>query len=437
MKKETGGKTALAIGIIAVFCSSLLIPISQAYSQTEYLLPPPLTSDMVLEETMFRRMSVREFSDEPVTDEELSTILWAACGYQTDGGQTIPGINGIYSGIIYVLKEDAAYKYNPVNHSLVFFKEGDWRDRVGWQYEAPIQLGLCYDTNKADSKFGGAELGQIGQNIQFMANALDLGTVVCGQIPPAIDPLKIPENEEGIIVMPIGHLSNPYTFKNRPLWISMLPRIQTSSLSISTTLDTREEGTSFTGSLTRKEISQILWSTYGFSPYLDKSEQEKNAVIRHRTVPSAHGYYPLQMYAVTEKGIFYYQPNLLVKLITNPVDFLGMPIMSFLVKRTSGDHRLELAEASAQPSIASAPLIIVSVLDLEMTRPAGRDDLSAEMYHRFWYFEAGASAHNVLLEATGWNLSATIVLPIDTITFQSLLQLDENNRPLFVIPVGR
>jgi hypothetical protein len=114
-----------------------------------------------------------------------------------------------------------------------------------------------------------------------------------------------------------------------------------------------------------------------------------------------------------------------------------MPIMSFLVKRTSGDHRLELAEASAQPSIASAPLIIVSVLDLEMTRPAGRDDLSAEMYHRFWYFEAGASAHNVLLEATGWNLSATIVLPIDTITFQSLLQLDENNRPLFVIPVGR
>ena len=127
------------------------------------------------------------------------------------------------------------YKYNPVNHSLVFFKAGDWRDIVGWQYKAPIQLGLCYDKNKADAKFGGAELGQIGQNIQFMANALDLGTVVCGQVPPAINPLHIPENEEGIIVMPIGHLSNPYNFKNRPLWISMLPRIQTSSLSISTT----------------------------------------------------------------------------------------------------------------------------------------------------------------------------------------------------------
>lgn len=437
MKKENGEKKVLTIVIIAVFCGTILTPISQAYTQTEYLLPPPLTSNMALEESMFRRMSVREFSDEPVTDEELSTILWAACGYQTDGGQTIPGINGIYAGIIYVLKEDAAYKYNPVNHSLVFFKAGDWRNRVGWQYKAPIQLCLCYDKDKTDKKLGGAELGQIGQNIQFMSNALDLGTVVCGQTPPAIDPLKIPENEEGMIVMPIGHLINPYNFQNRPLWISMLPRIHTSSLSLSTALDMRTEGTSFQGSLTRKEMSQFLWSAYGFSPYLDRSEQEKNAVIRHRTVPSAHGYYPLQIYAVTEKGIFYYQPNLLVKLSTFTVDFLGLPIMTFLQKATSGDYRSEVAEASAQPSIASAPLMIISVLDLEMTRPPGGDDLSAEIYHQFWYFEAGASAHNILLEATSWNLSATIVLPIDTFALRSLLQLDENSLPLFVIPVGR
>jgi len=437
MKKENREKKMLIILIITLCYGSFLMPISQAYSQTEYPLPFPLTSDMTLEESMFRRMSIRESSDETVTDETLSTILWAANGYQTDGGHTITGINGIYSGIIYVLKEDAAYKYNPVNHSLVFFKEGDWRDTVGWQYKAPIQLCLCYDKNKADAKLGGAELGQIGQNIQFMANALDLGTVVCGQIPPAIDPLKIPENEEGLIVMPLGHLSNPYNFKNKPLWISMLPRIQTSSMSLSTALDEYEEGTSYNGSLTREEKSQLLWSSYGLSPYIDRSEQEKNAVVRHRTVPSAHGYYPLKIYAVTQKGIFYYQPNLLMKFNTYSVDFLGLPIITFLLKKTSGDHRLEVAEASSQPSIASAPLIIISVLDLEMTRPVGRDDLSAEIYHRFWYFEAGASAHNILLESTSWNLSAAIILPINTLAIQSLLQLDENNLPLFVIPVGR
>ena len=128
--------------------------------------------------------------------------------------------------------------------------------------DLPELWRLSYRGSGADAKFGGAELGQIGQNIQFMANALDLGTVVCGQNPPAIDPLEIPENEEGMIVMPLGHMIHPYNFKNRPLWISLLPRIQTSSLSLCTALDQRTEGTSFNGTLTRNEMSQFLWCTY-------------------------------------------------------------------------------------------------------------------------------------------------------------------------------
>jgi nitroreductase len=436
MKKGIWEQKVVVIGIIFVFCSTVIMPLVKAGSQEEYPLPPPLSTEMLLEESIFRRMSVREFTNESVTDEELSTILWAACGYQTDGGRTIAGINNTYSGIIYVLKEDAAYTYNPVNHSLVFFKAGDWRDVVGWQYKAPIQLGLCYDKNKADSNFGGAELGQIGQNIQFMANALNLGTVVCGQTPPAIEPLGIPDNEEGMIVMPLGHMIYPYNFKNRPLWFSTFPRIQTSSLSLTKALDQRTEGTVFSGTLTKHEVSQFLWCTYGFSPFIDRSDQEKNAIQRHRTVPSAHGYYPLEMYAVTEKGIYYYQPNLLVRFTKFPIDFLGMPVLTYMLRKITGDHRLEIAQTSAQPSIASAPLIILSVLNLNETRPAGADDLSAEKFRRFWYFEAGASAHNVLLEATAWNLSTTIVLPTDALTLRSVLKLDENYVPLFIIPVG-
>jgi len=437
MKKNIWEKKALVLWIVTLFCSTTLLPVLQAESHVEYPLPPPRMVDMIVEESMFRRMSVREFTDEAVTDDELSTILWAACGCQTEGGRTIVGINNIYSGIIYVLKEDAAYTYNPVNHSLVFFKEGDWRDIVGWQYKAPIQLGLCYDTNKADSLFGGAELGQIGQNIQCMANALDLGTVVCGQTPPAIDPLGIPENEEGIIVMPLGHLAHPYNFKNRPFWISLLPRIQLSSLSLSETLDNLREGTSYAGNLTNQQVSQVLWAAYGFSPYVDRSAQEKNAVKRHRTVPSAHGYYPLRMYAVTKHGVFYYQPNLFMRLQKVPVDFVGLPILTFLVKKLSGDYRLNVAEAAADPSVVSAPCIILIVLDIEMTRPPGKDDLSDEICRRFWYYEAGASAHNVVLEATSWNLSAAIIPPTDPLALQSLLHLDENFLPLFIIPVGR
>lgn len=435
--KRSWERKLLVLGILVVLCSTTLFTYSKATSQKEYPLPPPLQVNMMVEVSMFRRMSVRDFTNEVVTDDELSTILWAACGYQSDGGRTIAGINNTYSAIIYILKEEAAYTYNPVNHSLVFFKDGDWRDIVGWQYQAPIQLGLCYDTNQADAQFAGAELGQIGQNIQLMANALGLGTVVCGQTPPAIDPLGIPEHQEGMIVMPLGHPVSAYRFLNRPLWFSTFPRIKTSGVSLSSALNQCTEGTSFTGVLSRDELSQFLWSTYGFSPYLDRSGQDQNSIKRHRTVPSAHGYYPLRIYAITEKGIFSYQPNLLVKFNRVPVDFIGLPILTFLVKKISGDHRSEVAEASALPSISTAPLILLPVLDLDRTRPAGSDNLSDEIFRCFWYYEAGACAHNVLLEATAWNLSATIVLPRNVSALQSTLQMDEDLLPLFLIPVGR
>ncbi|MBN1280441.1 MAG: nitroreductase family protein [Candidatus Thermoplasmatota archaeon] len=442
MSQKQYWKKGLVCVLLAFCCCMAITPaLNAAESSEDYLLPPPLHVSSSLETAMFQRMSVREFTTEPVTDDELSTVLWAACGYQIDGGRTIAGINGTYAGIIYVLKEDAAYTYDPWNHSLVFFKAGDWRNIVGWQYEAPIQLGLCYNTTKADAKFAGAELGQIGQNIQFMANALGLGTVVCGQTPPAIDPLGIPESQEGMIVMPLGHPLHPYDFKHRPLWLSLLPRVQSSTLSLSDALENRTEHSSFTGELSRAMLSQIVWSTYGLSPSLDRSEQELNSIHRHRTVPSAHGYYPFDIYVVTEKSISYYQPNLLIKVntlinVSAPIDFIGLPILTYLRVVKAGDHRTELAAASAEPTISSAPAILVIVLDVERTRPQWHDDLSGEQFRQFWYFEAGASTHNVLLEATAWDLTSTIVLPRDTGAIQSLLRLPDECLPLFLMPVG-
>ncbi|GAF68485.1 unnamed protein product, partial [marine sediment metagenome] len=115
------------------------------------------------------------------------------------------------------------------------------------------------------------------------------------------------------------------------------------------------------------------------------------------------------------------------------VDWWGFPIVTFLIKIRRGDHRQEIAQAS-QPFVASAPLIIISVLDIQKT--IQWDDLSGEEIRWIWYYEAGASAHNVLLEATAWDLSANIVPPTDTAAIRSLLRLTENYLPLLVVPVG-
>jgi len=415
----------------------LIIPVNGEINLNDFILPAPLSVDMVLEESMFRRMSIREFTNDPISDEELSTVLWAAYGVRIDGKQTVSGVNNIHAGIIYVMKEDAAYAYDPMNHSLILYKQGDYRDIVGWQYEAPIQLGLCWNTDKTDANYGGAELGQMGQNIYLIANALGLGTVVCGQDPPAIEPLGLPSYEEGLIIMPLGHPVHEYNFINRPLWISLLPRIEKSSISLTNALIERIESTTFDGELTREEISYLLWSSYGFSILIDKSSQEKNNLKRHRTVPSAHGYYPLKMYAIRSSGIFQYYPNVLTKIYPVPVGFLGLPIVTYMLKIKNGDYREELANLSSLNSVASAPLSIVSVLDINMTRPKDHDDLSGENLRKFWYYEAGSSVHNVLLEATALDLSCNFFPVQNKSDMCSFLGLEQDYYdPLFVVTIG-
>lgn len=429
--KKIWFRKGLVVGIITIFFSTAIMPAIGTSTLTDYELPPPIPVDMVLENAIFRRASVRVFTEDLVTDEELSTILWAAYGYRDDRKRTVPGIDGVHAAQIYVLKEDAVYKYDPLNHSLIFYKDGDYR-WIG-QYEAPIQVGIVWDKNESSNEnYTGAEIGEIGQNIHFMANALDLGAVVTVGWP--LTQIGLPSNEVAKIVIPLGHPEYPYKFVYRPMWLSFLPRIQTSDMSLTTVIQERSEPSSWEGDLTKQEQTQAIWASYGYSYLLDRSGAEKNPVKRHRTVPSAHGYYPLHIYAVTQSGIYRYIPG-----VYNPIYGLLrgiwiLPVVSFMMKIRNGDKREEIAQAS-QPVIISAPLIIISVLDIEKT--IRWDDLSGEQFRWLWYYEAGASAHNVLLEATAWNLSANIVLPTDTAAIRSILRLNDNYLPLPIVPVGR
>jgi len=430
-------KKTVVMSLVILFCSIAISPALALSNSSkldennflvgqEYLLPPPKFIDMSFEESIMRRMSMRNFTSEPVTDEELSTVLWAAYGLRDDGNMTVPEINGSHASVIYVLLEDV-YKYNPINHSLVFYKEGDYRDIVGWQYSAPVQLGLCWNTDIADANFGSAELGAVGQNIYFASNAIGLGTVITAQIPPAIEPVGIPDNEHGMAVMPLGHLVFDYNFKYRPMLFSLLPRVEFSDTELTTALENRIEVNSWENdSISRKDLSHLIWASYGYSYYLDKSGA--NVVIRHHTVPSAHGYYPFRIYAVTKNGVFRYRYGLY------NIDFWGLPVVSFLLPIGLGDKRPKIASAT-QGFASDAPLNVIIVLDINKTKQW--DDLSDESERWIWYYEAGAAAHNVLLQATSRGLAGNILTINDKETICSILKLDPKKfDPMLVVPVG-
>jgi len=190
-------------------------------------LPEPLPVDMLLERSISRRMSFHNgYPATPVTDEELSTILWAAYGVTPTGGRTVYSPNGTYSTTIYVIRSDATYIYVPVNHSLFLWKTGNYLN-LGQNTGAPIKFGLVWNQSIAsDEKAAMAEIGMIAQDVYFDANALNLATLTTGMSVNDLYQLDLPSNEKPEIIMHLGHPPTAYDFTYNPLPPSNLRRKQ-------------------------------------------------------------------------------------------------------------------------------------------------------------------------------------------------------------------
>jgi len=268
-------------------------------------LPPPMFIDMILEESICRRMSVRSYTGEDVTDEELSTILWAAYGVTENGNRSIFNPDETFSTIIYVIRSDATYKYVPEDHSLSLFKNGNYL-HLGQYDDAPIKFGLVWDMDiESEELRGMADIGMICQNIYFDANALDLATITTGMYVEELNELGIPSNEKPEIIMPLGHPSNPYDFTYDPLPNSNLPPVEDNTITLEDAINNRSIVNTWDDSpLSLLEQSQLMWSSYGYS-YLWDNVNNK----RHRTLPSGIGYYPFKIFAADSNGVYQYFYN--------------------------------------------------------------------------------------------------------------------------------
>jgi nitroreductase len=346
-------------------------------------LPDPLPVEMILEQSVCRRMSVRYFTTETITDEELSTVLWAAYGRTTTGGRTVYSPNGTYSTTLYVIRSDATYIYVPENHSLLLFKTGNYLN-LG-EYTAPIKFGLVWNNTIAPDEFAGMlDIGMIGQNIYFEANALDLGTVTTGGQVNDLYQLGLPPSEKPEIIMPLGHPSVPYSFTYDPLPEVNLPPVVNSTITLADAVTNRSLVTHWEDQpLSLLEESQTLWCSYGTS-YLNDNINNKH----HRTLPSAIDIYPFKVYAANQSGVYLYEPA--THAVTQIV---------------SGDQRELIQEALAYGniSIVSAPWIILPFWD---------KNIGSQSYLRWWWYEAGAIIHNVFLEGTAQDLDCNVVTVI-------------------------
>ena len=185
-------------------------------------LPAPQTSGgMGLFDALDRRSSVAggDFSTAPITNEELSTVLWAATGLNRGGkGWTVPMAKGQepYCNV-YVAGENGVFLYDWKEHALKEISAENIKAKIGVQSfvkKAYYSLIFVSDAKRLEyfnnpekaSRFAEVAVGAMTQDVYLAAAALNLGTryihsINADEIRRA---LKLPEGDQPIALMLLG-----------------------------------------------------------------------------------------------------------------------------------------------------------------------------------------------------------------------------------------
>lgn len=157
--------------------------------------------------------------------------------------------------------------------------------------------------------------------------------------------------------------------------------------------------------LTLREIGQLLRSAQGVT----------EATRGLRTAPSAGALYPLELDAVTEDGVFRYQPR-----------------NHTLMRRGARNVRPAVSSAAlSQACVARAACVFaISAVPGRTTAKCGARGV------RYAIIEAGHAAQNVLLQACALGLAAVPVGAFDDAALARALHCAPDEEPLYLVAVG-
>jgi SagB-type dehydrogenase family enzyme len=188
---------------------------------------PQYDSDVSIEQSLLRRRSVRNYTGESLTAQELSQLLWAAQGVTDPRGfRTAPSAGALYPLELYVVAGDVQnlspglYRYQPDEHQLLRTMKGDkraelaeaavWQDFVG---EGAIVIVFTAVYERTTVKYGDRgiryvhmEAGHAAQNLCLQSTAMGLGVVTVGAFydEEVAKLLGLPEDEHPLYIIPVG-----------------------------------------------------------------------------------------------------------------------------------------------------------------------------------------------------------------------------------------
>ena len=201
----------LLCGFIAGACAVCAV---NAMAEDEIKLPAPnLKSNVSLKSAFEKRKTSRTFSNNSLSELDLSNLLWAAYGQnRPNGKRTVPAARGIYAVEMYAALADGVYKHDLADNVLKKVTSQDMRgasDGRKMGAKAPVVLVMVADKDAFKGKgdiYIAMEAGAIMQNIYLYCAGYNPNTVVCGSFNPAewAKALKLPANKYVILTQVVG-----------------------------------------------------------------------------------------------------------------------------------------------------------------------------------------------------------------------------------------
>jgi len=124
--------------------------------------------------TLNNLLYAQTWSNENISAQELSQLLWASYGYSSTGHRTVPSALSVYPFKIWFLNSTGSYEYTPQSHSVTLKVSGDKRSQVAnvfgtqnWASNAPTTFLIVYDSS----------LGGEGGVVTHEWSEVDAGTI--------------------------------------------------------------------------------------------------------------------------------------------------------------------------------------------------------------------------------------------------------------------
>jgi len=182
------------------------------------LLKPEMGGGNPFMQLLWKRMSSRQFSPEPLPVEALSNLLWAAYGInRPDGKRTAPSAMNRQEIDIYVASAQGLHLYDAKANVLNPILADDIRGMTGRQpFVKEVAVNLVYvadyskmgaGTNEVKDLYSATATGLIGENVYLYCASEGLATVIRAEIdrPVLASVMKLRLDQKIILAQSVGY----------------------------------------------------------------------------------------------------------------------------------------------------------------------------------------------------------------------------------------